>query len=587
MLRNATAQSRIITNVSVRGPRITRLHNSTVVNSIKSTRPAQSQGQSKQGKQQGSSSSGKKESSLFNRLAKTVFLFSSGAALGGSYSFYVENKSNSTFPNSSTTPLSDLKPPLYGSKTEFECAYDEIIKLLGEQNVNKAQEILDSHSDTYWNSHHAKPDERPGIVAYPGSTEDVAEIAKISHKYGVPIVPFAGGTSLEGHFTPIYGGISLDFSRMNKIIALHKDDLDVVVQPAVCWEELNEYLADYDLFFGPDPGPGAQISGMVGTGCSGMNAYRFGTMRENTLSLTVVMADGTIVKTKQRPRKSSAGYNLTQLFIGSEGTLGIVTEATLKLVPKPANESIALATFNSIEDAASAAAEVVQNGILVGAIELLDQNMMKALNKAGATARHWDEAPTILFKFAGPTQAGVKDMISHVKGIAKNHSNRTFEFATKEEDRTELWSARKNALWSTIDVGPKGGHTWTTDVAVPMSRLAEIIRITQKDIADSGVFGTIVGHVGDGNFHAVIVYDPEKERATVEGVVHRMVQRAIEFEGTCTGEHGVGVGKKLYLDDELGPNSVDLMRRIKLALDPHRLLNPDKIITVNPNSKEP
>ncbi|KAF5095741.1 hypothetical protein DV451_004547 [Geotrichum candidum] len=586
MLRHATTQSRIIANSAARGPRVTRLHNSTVVKSIKSTRPPPSQGQAKQGKQQDGSGS-KKGSSTFNTIAKTIFLFSSGAALGGSYTAYVDSQSNSTFPNSSTTPLSDLSPPAYGNKEAFEKAYSEITALLGKENVNKTKDVLDAHSDTYWNSHHAKPDERPGIVAFPGSTEDVAKIAKISHKYRVPIVPFAGGTSLEGHFTPIYGGISLDFSRMNQILALHKEDLDIVVQPAVNWEELNEYLADHDLFFGPDPGPGAQISGMIGTGCSGTNAYRYGTMRENTLSLTVVLADGTVIKTKQRPRKSSAGYNLTQLFIGSEGTLGIVTEATLKLVPKPANESIAIATFNSLEDAAGAAAEVVQNGILVGAVELLDHRMMKAINDSGATTRRWDEAPTLLFKFAGPTPANVNDMISHVKSISKGHENRSFEFATKEEDREELWSARKNALWSTIDVGPKGCHTWTTDVAVPMSRLADIIRVTQKDIVDSGLFGTIVGHVGDGNFHSILIYDPEKERSIVEGVVHRMVKRAIEFEGTCTGEHGVGVGKKLYLDEEIGPDAVNLMRRVKLALDPHLLLNPDKIITVNPNSKEP
>lgn len=552
-----------------------RAHNSTL-RSVRS-RPQQQQQEEQQ----------KPKSSSFNTFSKALFLFSSGVALGGAYTAYADTTSNSIFPTSSTTPLSDLAPPKYGNKDAFEKAYSEITLLLGEDNVTRTKEVLDAHSDTYWNSHHAKPDERPGIVCFPASTEDVSKIAKICHKYRVPIVPFAGGTSLEGHFTPIYGGISIDFSRMNQILALHKEDLDIVVQPAVNWEELNEYLADHELFFGPDPGPGAQISGMIGTGCSGTNAYRFGTMRENTLSLTVVLADGTILKTKQRPRKSSAGYNLTQLFIGSEGTLGIVTEAVLKLVPLPANESIAVATFNTLEDAAGAAAEVVQNGILVGAVELLDHNMMKAINDSGSTTRHWDPAPTIVFKFAGPSVASVKDMISHVKGIAKNHSNRTFEFATKEEDRTELWSARKNALWSTIDVGPKNSHTWTTDVAVPISKLAEIIRVTQEDIAESGVFGTIVGHVGDGNFHSILVYNPETERKTVEGVVHRMVQRAIEFEGTCTGEHGVGVGKKLYLDDEIGPDAVNLMRRIKKSLDPLCLLNPDKIITINPDSKEP
>lgn len=522
----------------------------------------------------------------FGGIPKGLLLFASGLALGGGYTAYADSSSNSIFPTSSTTPLSDLSPPKYGSKAEFEAAYAAITQLLGEDNVTKVKATLDAHSDTYWNSHHAKPDERPGIVCYPSSTEDVSNIAKISHKYKVPVVPFAGGTSLEGHFTPIYGGISIDFSRMNNILALHKEDLDIVVQPAVNWQELNEYLEDHDLFFGPDPGPGAQIAGMVGTGCSGTNAYRYGTMRENTLSLTVVMADGTIVKTKQRPRKSSAGYNLTQLFIGSEGTLGIMTEATLKLVPLPQNQSIAVATFNSLEDAAGAAAEVVQNGILVNAIELLDEPMMKAINDSGSTTRQWDEAPTILFKFAGPTPAGVTDMIAQVRKISKTHSNRSFVFATKEEDRTELWSARKNALWATIDTAPKGTDTWTTDVAVPMSKLSEIIKITQKDIKESGLYGTIVGHVGDGNFHTILMYNPQTEREIAEGVVHRMVKRALEFEGTCTGEHGVGVGKKLYLDEEIGPNGVNLMRRVKKALDPLCLLNPDKVITINPETKE-
>lgn len=525
------------------------------------------------------------KSSSGGTFAKTLLLFGSGLALGAGYTAYTNSESKAMFPASSTSPLADLTAPKYGSKRELEAAYAEIVALLGADNVSKNKELLDAHSDTYWNSHHAKPHERPGIVCFPGSTEDVSAIAKIAHKYKVPIVPFAGGTSLEGHFVPVYGGISVDFARMNQIIELHKGDLDVVVQPAVSWEELNEYLAEHDLFFGPDPGPGAQISGMIGTGCSGTNAYRYGTMRENTLSLTVVMADGTILKTKQRPRKSSAGYNLTQLFIGSEGTLGLVTEATLKLVPKPQNESIAVATFNTLEDAAGAAAEVVQNGIPVGALELLDKPMMKAMNDSCKTTRRWDEAPTLMFKFAGPTQTGVTDMIAQVRRIAKSHSNRTFEFASTAADRAELWSARKNALWATIDTARKGDHTWTTDVAVPMSQLAPIIKVTQEDMAESGLYGTIVGHVGDGNFHTILMYNPETEREVVEGVVHRMVNRALALEGTCTGEHGVGIGKKLYLEEEIGPDAVNLMRRVKMALDPLCLLNPDKIVNINPESK--
>lgn len=483
------------------------------------------------------------------------------------------------------TELSQLTPPKYATPDQLTKAFAEITAIVGEENVSNKPDVFDTHSDTFWNTHHAKPDERPQLVVYPSSTEEVSEIMKICTKYKVPIVPFAGGTSLEGHFTPIYGGISLDFTNMSKILQLHKEDLDIVVQPGLGWEELDDYLEDYELAFGPDPGPGAQISGMIGTGCSGTNAYRYGTMRDNVLNLTVVLSDGSVIKTRQRPRKSSAGYNLTQLFIGSEGTLGIVTEATLKLVPRPQNEGIAMVTFNSIKDAAAAAAEVVQAGLQVGAIEILDDVMMKAVNDAGQTRRKWIEKPTIAFKFSGSVTT-VKDMISQVKAISKSHNNQSFDFATSKEQREELWAARKAALWSTIEVAPKGHHAWTTDVAVPMSNLPQIINETKKDIVDSGLFGTIVGHVGDGNFHTILMYDPNTERDVAEGVVHRMVNRALELDGTCTGEHGVGVGKKLYLAKELGPGAVGLMRRLKLTLDPLCILNPDKVVTVNPLSPE-
>lgn len=493
--------------------------------------------------------------------------------------------SGSAASTASVTKIEDLKVPKYGGAADSKEAYKEISALIGDENVTYKQDILDAHSDTFWNTHHAKPDQRPAIVVYPESTEQVSKIMKIAHKYRIPIVPFAGGTSLEGHFTPIYGGISIDFTRMSNVVALHKDDLDIVVQPGLGWEELDDYLEENGLFFGPDPGPGAQISGMIGTGCSGTNAYRFGTMRDNVVSLVVVLADGTVVKTRQRPRKSSAGYNLTQVFIGSEGTLGIVTEATLKLHPRPENEGIAMVTFETVKDAAGAAAEVVQGGHQVNAIEILDDVMMKAVNDAGSTERKWLEKPTIAFKFAG-TKALVQDQVKTVKAIASKHGSKTFDFATTPEQRQELWAARKAALWSTIEVAPKNHHAWTTDVAVPMSKLSEIIDETKTDIVASGLFGTIVGHVGDGNFHTILMYDPKTERETAEGVVHRMVERALALEGTCTGEHGVGVGKKLYLEKELGTSAIDLMRGLKLTMDPLCLLNPDKVITVNPKTTE-
>lgn len=324
---------------------------------------------------------------------------------------------------------------------------------------------------------------------------------KVCHQRMIPVTAYSGGTSLEGHFSPTRGGVCIDFRRMNKILALHKQDLDVVVQPALGWEELNEELAKDGLFFPPDPGPGAMIGGMVGTGCSGTNAYRYGTMRDWVLSLTVVLADGTVIKTKQRPRKSSAGYDLTKMFIGSEGTLGLVTEATLKLTVKPKSQSVAVATFPTIHDAARCVTRVVEEGIPVAGLEILDDVQMRCINASKTTSRQWKEAPTLFFKFSG-TPVGVKEQISMVQKIAKSTAGQSFEFARDEQEMRELWSARKEALWSVMAMkqNPED-HVWTTDVAVPMSKLPDIVEATKQDIAQSGLLAGICGHVGDGNFH--------------------------------------------------------------------------------------
>jgi len=355
---------------------------------------------------------------------------------------------------------------------------------------------------------------------------------------------------------------------MDKILAIHKGDLDVVVQPAVGWEELNEIIGEQNLFFPPDPGPGAQIGGMVGTGCSGTNAARYGTMREWVISLTIVLADGTIIKTRQRPRKSSAGYDLTKMFIGSEGTLGIVTEATLKVTVKPQSESVAVCSFPSIRAAADTVAKVMGDGIPIAAIEVLDDVQMRCVNQSGMTAKKWKELPTLFFKFTGTT-SGVKEQISLVKSIAKAHKSVSFDFASSAEEGRELWSARKNALWSTMALKQhEDDQVWTTDVAVPLTRLSDIIEETQEDISKNGIVGSIIGHAGDGNFHCALLYN-EKEREKVEGVVHRMIKRAIEMEGTVTGEHGVGLVKRDYLPKELGQTTVDAMRRVSsLFLSP-------------------
>ena len=329
---------------------------------------------------------------------------------------------------------------------------------------------------------------------------------KVCHQRVIPVTPYSGGTSLEGHFAPTRGGVCIDFRRMDQILDFHKRDLDVVVQPAIGWEELNEELAKDGLFFPPDPGPGALIGGMVGTGCSGTNAYRYGTMREWVLSLTVVLADGTVIKTKQRPRKSSAGYDLTRLFIGSEGTLGLVTEATLKLTVRPKSQNVAVASFPSIHNAAECVTRVVEEGIQVAGVEILDDAQMKCINASQTTSRQWMEAPTLFFKFTG-TSAGIKEQIGLVQKIVSNTAGRSFEFARGEEEMQELWSARKEALWSVMAMrrGPED-HVWTTDVAVPMSQLPKIIEATKKDMTQNKLLAGICGHVGDGNFHGKLPF---------------------------------------------------------------------------------
>jgi D-lactate dehydrogenase (cytochrome) len=419
-------------------------------------------------------------------------------------------------------------------------------------------------------------------VAYPRSTLEVSAIARICHKYRVPIIPYSGGSSLEGNFSAPYGGISVDFAYMDKIVQFNKEDMDVVVQPSVSWMTLNETLAPSKLFFPVDPGPSAKIGGMVGTNCSGTNAVRYGTMKDWVINLTVVLADGTIIKTKRRPRKSSAGYNLNSLFVGSEGTLGMVTEITLKLAVIPQHLSVAVVTFPTIRAAASAAAGVMRAGVPVAAMELMDEVQMRVVNISGSTKpKVWKELPTLFFKFSG-TKAGVNDNIAVVKSIAKAHDGGNFEFAANEHEQRTLWSARKESLWSMLALRKEGTEVWSTDVAVPFSRLADIIEISKKEMDDLGLFASILGHIGDGNFHESIMYDRtvpgEKEK--VERCVKNMVMRALEMEGTCTGEHGIGMGKKEALRAEVGEETLKVMMSVKLGLDPRWIMNPGKIMDV-------
>lgn len=319
---------------------------------------------------------------------------------------------------------------------------------------------------------------------------------------------------------------------MDQILELHEDDMDVVVQPSVPWMTLNEKIRHSGLFFPVDPGPSAKIGGMVGTSCSGTNAVRYGTMKEWVINLTVVLADGTIIKTRKRPRKSSAGYNLTGLFVGSEGTLGLVTEITLKLAVIPQETSVAVVTFPTIRAAAAAASQIMRQGVPVAAMEVMDDVQMGVINKSGSTKRKWKEVPTMFFKFSG-TKAGVQENIGLVRQISREHKSGDFIFATGQEEQKELWSARKEALWSMLALRKEGDEVWSTDVAVPFSRLPEIIEISKKEMDDLGLFASCLGHIGDGNFHESILYDRQdpKQRAAVEKVIYDMVDRALEMEG--------------------------------------------------------
>lgn len=459
----------------------------------------------------------------------------------------------------------------------MERAIAELRYALGDDAISTDDEDLHLHGYSEWSS--INIDQLPVAVAYPKSTEEVSQLAKICHKYRIPMIPYSGGSSLEANFSAPFGGMSVDFSFMDRVISLHADDMDVVVQPSVPWMSLNEQIKDSGLFFPVDPGPSARIGGMVGTSCSGTNAVRYGTMKDWVINLTVVLADGTVIKTRRRPRKSSAGYNLTNLFIGSEGTLGLVTEITLKLAVIPQDTSVAVVTFPTIRDAAAAASKVMRAGIPVAAMEIMDEVQMAVINKAGTTAKKWKEVPTMFFKFSG-TKAGVQENVKLVKAIAKNHKSGDFEFAVDAEEQRTLWSARKESLWSMLALRREGDEVWSTDVAVPISRLPDIIEISKKEMDDLGLFASILGHIGDGNFHESIMYNSKdpKERAAVEKCIKDMVDRALEMEGTCTGEHGIGLGKKDSLLKELGVDTINVMRSIKGALDPYWLMNPGKIM---------
>ncbi|PPD73601.1 hypothetical protein GOBAR_DD29477 [Gossypium barbadense] len=408
------------------------------------------------------------------------------------------------------------------------------------------------------------------------SEEEVSQIVKSCNKHKVPIVPYGGATSIEGHTLSPNGGVCIDMTLMKRVKALHIRDMDVVVEPGIGWMELNEYLEPYGLFFPLDPGPGATIGGMCATRCSGSLAVRYGTMRDNVISLKVVLANGDIVKTASRARKSAAGYDLTRLMIGSEGTLGVVTEVTLRLQKIPEHSVVAMCNFPTIKDAADVAIDTMMSGIQVSRVELLDEVQVRAINIANG--KNLPEVPTLMFEFIG-TEAYSHEQTQIVQRIVSEHNGSDFVFAEDPEAKKELWKIRKEALWACFAMEPNF-EAMISDVCVPLSNLAELISRSKQELDASSLVCTVIAHAGDGNFHTVILFDPNEEehRREAERLNQFMVYTALSMEGTCTGEHGVGTGKMKYLEKELGIEALQTMKRIKTALDPNNIMNPGKLI---------
>lgn len=429
--------------------------------------------------------------------------------------------------------------------------------------------------------HHGKdesshPPMPPDAVVFAETTEEVAAIVKLCHTYRTPVIAYGTGTSLEGHFLAINGGVCIDLSAFNRVLAIRSEDLDATVQCCVTRKALNAALNATGLFFPIDPGADASIGGMAATRASGTNAVRYGTMRENVLGMTVVMPDGSIVKTGGRARKSSAGYDLTRLFVGSEGTLGIITELTVKLYPIPEAMSSAVCNFPSIADAVNTVIQTIQLGVPVARIELLDTLCLTAINRHSKTTL--TEAPTLFFEFHG-SPAGVEEQATTVQEIAAEHGGHEFTWATRPEDRSRLWQARHDTYYACLGLKP-GARALTTDVCVPISQLAECIAETLTDLEVTGIPAPIVGHVGDGNFHMVLLVDPEdtEENQRAKDFAARLAKRAIRMDGSCTGEHGIGIGKQNYMALEHGNPAIALMRKIKQAIDPENIMNPGKIL---------
>ena len=452
-----------------------------------------------------------------------------------------------------------------------EALIEQLRSEFGER-LSTSASVLEQHG--HGESWH--PAQSPDAVCFPRSNEEVATIVKLCAQTGTPVIAFGTGTSLEGQVQAVNGGICIDLIQMNQILEVNNEDMDCRVQAGVTRRELNQYLRDSGLFFPIDPGADTSIGGMTATRASGTNAVRYGTMRENVLGLSVVTASGEIIKTGTRARKSAAGYDLTHLFVGSEGTLGVITEVCLRLHGLTEAISAAIVNFPDVRSAAQATIQTIQMGIPIARIEIIDSAYMKAINAYSKT--EYPELDTLFLEFHG-TRAGVAEQVQMFDEISQEFGATGFQWAEHEEDRNQLWRARHDAYYAGLAVYP-GYSGYVTDVCVPISRLADCITETQADIAASGLYAPVIGHVGDGNFHATIFIDPADD-AMFEKALEldkRMVQRALQMGGTCTGEHGIGMGKLKHMRNEHGDGAVDVMKSIKAALDPHNIMNPGKVV---------
>ena len=455
--------------------------------------------------------------------------------------------------------------------SQREPLIERLRAILGER-VSTSSSVLEQHGrGESWH-----PAQEPDAVCFVQSTEEVANIVKLCAETATPVIAFGTGTSLEGQVQAVKGGICIDLSQMNQVLEVGNEDMDCRVQAGVTRRQLNQYLRDTGLFFPIDPGADTSIGGMAATRASGTNAVRYGTMRENVLGLTVVTANGEIIKTGTRARKSAAGYDLTRLFVGSEGTLGIITELSLRLYGLAEAISAAIVNFPDVRSAAEATIQTIQMGIPIARIEIVDSAYIKAINAYSKT--DYPELDTLFLEFHG-TRSGVAEQVQLFNEISQDFGATGFQWAEQEEDRNRLWRARHDAYYAGLAVHP-GYRGYVTDICVPISRLADCIAETQADIASSGLFAPIIGHVGDGNFHSTMFIDPDDDTMLAKALEldHRMVQRALAMGGTCTGEHGIGIGKLKHMRNEHGDGAVDVMKAIKAALDPQNIMNPGKIV---------